>query len=194
MATTNSKRKRRVPWGRRIISLVVLAALLAGLIFAGVKAFGWVMGLLNEEHARVTDVSTPKPVEILPCAADDLNLTLTPSAGVVDEGMGFDLGVQIENRGSTDCSVETSEVKIQLAGSSTVVWSPSECVPEWSRTLLLAEGESWTGTLSWNGHIYEGCEAVAQETGGATASAGTYTLTALPAGAKTPQTVSIQVR
>ena len=74
MTTTNSKRKRKVPWARRIISLVVLAALLAGLIFAGVKAFGWVMGILNEEHARVTDVSTPKPVEILPCAADDLNV------------------------------------------------------------------------------------------------------------------------
>lgn len=74
MITTNSKRKRKVPWARRII-LVVLAALLAGLYLAGVKAFGWVMGI-HEEHARVTDVSTPKPVEILPCAADDLNVTL----------------------------------------------------------------------------------------------------------------------
>ena len=87
MTTTNSKRKRKVPWARRIISLVVLAALLAGLIFAGVKAFGWVMGILNEEHARVTDVSTPKPVEILPCAADDLNVTLAPSSAAVDEGI-----------------------------------------------------------------------------------------------------------
>ena len=194
MATTNSKRKRKVPWARRIISTVVLVALLVGVVFAGVKAVGWVMGVLSEEHARATDVATPKPVEILPCSADDLNVTLSPSAGVVDEGIGFELGVEIQNRGSIDCSVETSEVEIQLAQASTVVWSPSVCVPEWSRTQLLAAGESWSGTLAWNGHVYEGCEAVASDTGGATAPAGTYTLTALAPGGKTPQTVSIQVR
>ncbi|WP_099332402.1 hypothetical protein [Actinomyces minihominis] len=189
-----ASRSQQVPWARRIISTAILLALLIGLIFGITKGVQWVMGILGEEHAKVTESAAPKPVEILPCAGDDLGVRLTPSSGVVDEGIGFTLGVQLENTGKVDCSVETSEVDIKLAGATTVVWSPSACDADWSKTLLLAPGDTWEGSLTWNGHIYEGCDAVAAETGGATASQGTYTLTALAPGASTPQTVSIQIR
>lgn len=214
-ATASGKpaRPKKVPWARRIISSLILLALLAGIIFLVVKGAMWLGSLLNAEHEKSTEQATVKPVSITECAGGDLKISLFPSSTIVDEGVGFDLAVSIENTGSADCSVQTSEVNVTLAsagasipaddgeassavdgGSTSAVWSPSTCDPQWSKTLLLKPGQSWTGDLAWNGHVYNGCDAVAEDTGGATAAAGRYSLTAQAPGQDAAQEVSIQVR
>lgn len=203
-----SKRPRKVPWARRIVSTLVLLVLLAGLIFLIVKAFGWVGGLLSAEHEKSTEQAAIKPVSIAECSGEDLKVSLYPATTVLDEGVGFDVAVSIENMGDADCSVQTSDVNVLLtpAGSfgvqgeggkssspseATAIWSPSACGGEWAKTLLLRPGQSWTGDLKWNGLVYRGCEASAD---GAAAPEGTYSLTAQAPGQSTPQAVSIQVR
>lgn len=211
-ATPQAPRPQKVPWARRIISTLILLAVAAGVIFLLVKGAGWLGGLMTQEHAKSTAKAAPEPVVISSCQAEDLKVSLLPSASVIDEGVGLEVSVGLENIGSADCSVQTEALGIQLATvgvaasgedeagvtdstpASTVIWDPSACDAEWSKTLLLRPGQSWTGNLTWNGRVYSGCDPVGEDTGGVTASAGTYTLSAQTPGSEVPQAISIQVR
>ncbi len=172
----NASRKRKVPWARRIVSTLVLVAVLVGLVFGLVKAGSWVHSLLSEQHAKTTEAATPKPVTINACEGNDLSVTVTPSAAVLPEGQGMEVTVQAENRGDADCTVAMSSVSVELVGPAGSVWTPTACSTSWGKTLLLGSGKSWSATLTWDGLLYSECEPVRVGDAGATPSAGSYTL------------------
>lgn len=186
--------QRKVPWGRRLVSTAVLTAVVVGLLFGVGKLAGWVTSLLGDTHAQTTESAAVKPVDISPCASTDLQVSLTPSAAVVEVGSGMVLSVVITNAGESDCSVDTADVAITLAGGSGTVWEPTECGEGWARPLLLSPGQSWSGQLEWDGLVHEGCTGEQSGAGMGVAPAGVYTVTGEAPGWTAPVTASVEVR
>ncbi len=189
-------------WVRRIVSLVVLAALLVGLIVLAVRGWGLVSGLLSDQHAKTTQATQVGPVEIGECVGEDLKLRVVPSAETVDEGAGMEVKVRLENDGKLDCTVEPGAVNVTLAMGDEDVWTPTACHPEWHPRLLLGEGQKWEGTLGWDGGVYVDCVASTylvdtyegQVEVQATAGSGMYTLRAEYGDGESSDKVKVEVR
>lgn len=194
VANARPSRPRKTPWVRRIVSTLILVAIVIGVGVLLVKVGSWVHAALTDTHAKTTESSTVKPVEILPCTDENLDVTLLPSQTVVDEGMGMDLVVSLENTGSTDCSVDTGDIQVQLRGDYGTVWTPTACDGQWARELLLGAKESWGGQLHWDGGISADCQPISNDGIRATAPSGSYTLIASVPGGQSAGATTIQVR
>ncbi len=191
--------KKKTPWVRRIVSSLILLAIVIGLVFLIVKAVSAVTGMLSDHHVKTTESSAPRPVEINPCSADQLQITLEPSETIVSQGRGFQTAVIVENTGEVDCSLNTTDVHVVLTAqskpgaSAETIWSPTECTPEWEKMLLLSPNQTWSGTLKWEGYVYEGCDVSGLDYGGAVPEPGIYILSAQAFEDGKVEKVSIQI-
>lgn len=192
-------KKQKTPWVRRIVSTLILLALLAGLIFALVTAVKWVLSVIGAEHERSTVSSLPQPVEILPCKPGSIDVEVTPSDTEIPEGAGFTVEVELLNSTQTECSFEVEDLDVSLSVGGYDVWTPTACKAD-DRTLLLASEQEWKTSFKWNGGVYVDCERVnldVQDEAGkpipATASSGVYDLVVGLSGAEEPVHLEIVV-
>lgn len=182
---------RKTPWARRIISTLILLALLAGLVagvvFAGIKVASWLGTVFQTEHQAAAERAAPKPVDIRPCLSADLEITLTPSSVVIEEGAGLDVGFSVVGKGEDDCSFLPTDAGVELVAETGPIWTPTACSAALAdKTLLLTKGVPWSTALSWDGLVYADCAAVPFADSGAStvAPVGTYTLQSGGAGGK----------
>ncbi len=174
-------------WVRRIVSSILLIAVVAALILGGVKGYGALHKRLSAHQEKVSSTNVNLPVSIAQCRGANLEVTTQFDPSVAPVGSGTKVDVTVTNRGSEECSLETADVQVSLLSGEQVIWSPTLCSETWDRQLLLGAAKSWQGTLSWNGGLYDECQSL---TGGdeetqLIADEGTYQLRVALLGEKT---------
>lgn len=183
---------RRTPWLRRIVSTLVLLAVLAaviwGLFVVGSKAVNWVGTMFRDEHQRTQERATPQAVVIEDCTATNIEVTLNPTTTAPPEGAGMEVEMVVVNRGEAECALVASDISVELLAGTDPVWSPTACSSALADLqLLLSPAEPWSRVLGWDGNVYSGCEVVMIEDGATSQAAGegTYDLSVqLPGGSR----------
>ncbi len=176
---TPSKRKRKTPWARRIVSTLVLLALLVGLVFLVFKAVVWVGDYFKSEHQKNTELTTLQPAVYEACEEKDISISLTPSVTTITQGQGTDIVMSLENTGADACTMTPGDISVSALLGGDSVWTPIACSSTLSELpLLLAPNQPWSQTLSWDGKAYVNCEAVTtgEEATAVNAAKGTYEL------------------
>ena len=154
-------------WVRRIVSSVLLVAVLSGLIFGAVKGYQVLHARLSEHQENVAVQAGNLPVNISECRFKDIDAKLEPDPLTPLVGEGFTLQVKFINRGREECSINTGQLEVRLKTGDLVVWTPTACTDSWDRQLLLPADGSWQGALTWDGSIYSECEVSKAAEGGA---------------------------
>lgn len=165
-------------WIRRIISLVVLAALCGLLIFLVSRGFQNLGNLLST-HQENTNASTQQePVEIVDCTEKDIDLTTMVTPATMAVGSQLQMNVTITNVGKVTCLLKTELLNIELLTGDYQVWNPTACDSSWEKQLLLVPEKAWSTSFTWNGGIYQACDALKNDGSEAQliAEAGTYRL------------------
>lgn len=163
-------------WVRRILSVVILLALLAGAGFLGVKLFGFVKEKLTDQQKQIAAETGTAPVVVGPCPLEDLDVEVTPDPEEVPTGQGVRLNLQVTSSFREQCSFDSEEIAVELQVGGYPVWTPTACSEEWGRVLLLSPATPWQTSLTWDGKVYEACEVVmtGEEPAEAIAGAGLY--------------------
>lgn len=154
------KKKQKTPWARRIISTSVLVLILIGLIYGVVALARGASGFLAERHEQASVGTIASPVEISACEPKDVGFDVTVSPSVASVGEPVQVTVEATNNGTQGCSLDTSEVSVQLKMGKEVVWNPTECDSTWGKILLLAPDQPWSTTLEWSGFTQVDCGPV----------------------------------
>ena len=163
-------------WVRRVVSSLILLAVLVGLVFVAVKAVRVVHGKLADQQQQMQLAEQNLPTVVRECGSSDLEVTVTPEASTVLVGEGFAATVRISGKAEEACSFDSSELNLQLKTGDKVVWSPTKCSSSWGRPLLLGAGSSWERQVRWRGNLYSGCEALTSgDNSELIADPGTYT-------------------
>jgi len=155
-------RSRAVFWRRRIIALVVVAAVVAGVGWGFWKVFGILGDAWDEavaaQQATPTDISTAQPVA---CPPDELEWGLSHDAGVAGERVRFALTVT--NASETSCLVDAGaqNMVLTVVSGEDRIWSTADCGSAEAVRLLLGPGDETTRAVTWNGtRSAPGCTAV----------------------------------
>lgn len=153
--------KKGEMWARRIISSLLLLAVLAGLIWLLVWVWGYLSEKMGADDAPQSQSSEAESLEIPTCDPDSLEAKIVAKPTKPEVGEGSELTVTIVNSGAKDCQVEAKDLSVQMIEGDEVIWSPVACTNSWDRTLLLSSKLTWTGKLNWDGKVYSDCEPVA---------------------------------
>lgn len=191
---------------RRIVSSLILLALLVGLIALIVGIVKWVGGILSAENEKNISRTVAERVEIDACQPADLSLTVTPSQTKIAEGASMSVSLVILNAGEKECSFSLADLDVTLGNSERDVWTPTACAQD-QRLLLLAPEQPWETSFAWDGALWKDCERqminVASDNDdgsqntksiAATPPEGTYDLVVSVAGLKRPITEVITVQ
>lgn len=174
-----TKRKRKVPWVRRIVSTLILLALVAGILFLVFRVVSWVGSYFQEEHQKNTELTTLQPVSYETCSAKDVSVTLTPDAATVLQGEGTNVVLSMSNTGNEPCLMSPGNVSVSMVLGGDTIWTPTACTSGLTDlTLLLSSDQPWSKTLSWDGKAYLECEVVktGEDDSPMNAAKGTYEL------------------
>ncbi|MCI1662822.1 MAG: hypothetical protein LKI27_08005 [Actinomyces sp.] len=127
-------------------------------------------------------------VVIDPCSAQDLTVQIGVS-GPVAVGAGATVQVTLTGASAADCSMTTGQLALRVLSGDQVIADGSACQATDGQSgegadaatgsgtpLLFATGDSWSGTLTWDGGVHDGCGALDADGDGAgdIADAGTY--------------------
>lgn len=201
---TQNRRKQKTPWVRRIISTSVLALILIALVYGAVALVRGASGFLAERHEQVSEGTIATPVEISVCDPADMSFDVSVAPSIAAVGEAVNVTVEATNTGAEGCSLDTSDVSVQLKMGKETVWNPTECDSGWGKTLLLAPDQPWSTTVTWNGRTQVDCETVVVspnldngdewfESYEAAPGAGSLTLTVkMPGGKEATATVNVQ--
>lgn len=178
----NRGRKRpskRELYVRRTVSTLVLLLVLVLLVCLGWWVVRYIGGLFGEQQSGIQSYteSAQSSLAIPTCTADDLSLSLEAASSTMAAGDSQEFTVTVENLTDVPCSISTSQILVQLTtgADDESVWVGSECSDSWTKTLLLSADQPWSGTLTWDGYVYDQCEVATNDDGDAlTAGAGAY--------------------
>lgn len=112
-------------------------------------------------------------IEIPVCLEKDI--AVTSQASEASAGSTMYVQVTLENRGAVACATSLSDYTLQVSTGGQQVYDSARCEvdEEDSKTLLLRPSSTWSGWLSWDGHVYvDGCTTPAG--GASVAAVGTY--------------------
>lgn len=175
-------------WVRRIISTVILLALLAGIGYLVYMFVTWVGTNLSQTREAAVAVSAPQSVDISECQPDEIDIRMkaTPTQLYVSQGMNVTVTVSTKN--PTGCLLTEDTLAVELTSGTYQVWTPTACAAN-KEDLLLADGIKTDMQFDWDARIYEQCEQVED----LFAEAGTYQLSVQvdgkPVGEKIPITI-----
>ncbi len=120
---------------------------------------------------KKTTKSTPKVPD---CDNRDLNLNVFVKENQVLVGKGTDFGITVTNKSSKTCLAKAGSKKfgIRVMSGDQKIWDSTSCpVTSEENPLLLKPGQTWTGTINWDGINYNAkCEKLS------ISQAGTYRL------------------
>ena len=150
--------RRREMWARRIVSTLILLALLVALGFGAVKGIQWLLQLLRDSHQSTVVSAGEAPVETPDCTPEtmDVNLSFDPQPAVFAGGTTMD--VELVGSSAVGCIFRPDTLDITVSDGKDVIWSPTACTPDWGMPLLLTDQTPWQTSFSWDGHRFAECE------------------------------------
>jgi len=198
-------------WPRRIITGLALLAVVALVVVGVVRLVGVLGGTasgsggdaaaqsgqsgedaqsgpgLNDATSGAAGLSS---VIINACSADDLTVEAQAPAAVA-VGDGASLSVTLTSTSLPDCSLTRDQLALRVVSGDQVIYDGSACPASDGESgsdtpLLFATGLQWSGTLTWDGRLHDGCTAVDTDGDGRAdvAGAGTYRLQVLLDGSR----------
>jgi len=174
----------RVYWIRRVLVVVLAAAVVAGLVGLGTVLVGFLGGLGGDGSAAAPEPSeteTSAAGSPASCGADDLMLALAADGQTYPEGALPQFTVSVVNDGTASCTFDASSANREVVVTSGAdrIWSSADCQPDPEQDLLLlGVGTTAPATVTWNRErSAEGCPS-----GLPAPRPGTYKATATVAG------------
>ena len=167
----------QVYWVRRIVVLVVAAAVVVGIWFIARGLFAGGDAEPEEPAAEATTSTSPAASAApedpsRPCTGDDLTLAMTPSPAEVALGTMPAFDVSIEHTGSSACSLSTATDGTELTVRSgdqvyySTLWCTDDAaIPagEW----ILQPGDREAVQATWTGQRYDdSCSIIAEPAAG----------------------------
>ena len=105
----------------------------------------------------------------------DSALSYTADVSQTSVGAGENVSVTIVNNGNVACRTALGRLAMKVLTGEQTVYDSAACESrdENAKPLLLIPGEPWTGSIAWDGRVYDsGCTA--PDAGAPLAAAGTY--------------------
>lgn len=170
-------------WVRRIVALLVLALIVAGVVFGVRCVLSWRQAAEDSKKVAA-EKSTQDSVLVEPteCSADNLSLSVAPKQDSYEVGSTVEFSINLENTDSENpCTINGSlaEVGLEITTGEVSVWQSTTCNQEADeQLLLLGTGMEYSSSIAWDGHLYQDCEV------GDFAQAGTYHVTPVLQGQK----------
>lgn len=178
-----SKKKQAIYRRRRIVAGIVLAVVLALIIFC-IYSIGRGVGAINTliHHDEVYAISrqaapTPKSTsKVKKCSANDLTLELSSKSQSVPVGGTLEFTASIVHDGSNSCLVDGSDSGrvLTITSGSETIYKSDLCAPD-SRWLLMAKGDKDVQQLKWNTDYNATLTECTDEADWSKVKAGTYT-------------------
>lgn len=109
------------------------------------------------------------------CLGNDITMSL--DAHTVSVGAGVTMPVTISNAGSIACTLDASRIRTVVTSGDDTYYNSGACETTPSTGLLLLRpAKTWTGSVSWDGRVYDQCTAADSDGDGQfdVAPAGTY--------------------
>ncbi|GAA1412226.1 hypothetical protein [Oerskovia paurometabola] len=139
---------------RRVMALVLLAVIVVGVVMLVKAAIAFGAGLLADEPQG--KVAPPAPQEVTAtgykaCKAKDVTLSLTVSKTQYAVGEQPSFTTTLTHVGPRPCLIDASSAvqEITITSGTDRIWSSADC-PAPSKDLLMAPGDVWPETLTWN--------------------------------------------
>lgn len=134
-------------------------------------------------------------VSIPACDATMLRVQVDSTA--VDLGSSVQVHYRLTNVGTHACHISTEDLSLNVKNGADSYFDRAQCADDSTGTrLLLTPKMSWTGVVSWNGAIHQGCEAIDTDNDGKAdiAQAGTYSAVISLPGNKEIASATIVIR
>lgn len=163
MSPAEQRRQRAIRqlYIRRVLSIVLLIAILAGLFFIG--RFVWNSVQISlAQHADSSESVDDVPEPIVECRAQDLTATMTEAPATAIEGEGWSATITLTNTSDTECTTDGAgkSVGYAITSGDVPVYDTTRCADqEANKLLLLGPGRSWSTTVAWNGRHAPNCES-----------------------------------
>ncbi len=208
-------------WPRRLITGLALLAVVA-LVAVGVHRLAGVLGGTAPGHSGDTAAAQSGRSEEDPQSGPGLNDATSGAAGLssviidactandfaaqiqapaaISVGKGASVSMTLTSRSLPDCSMTQDRMALRVVSGDQVIFDGSGCPPPDSEsgtgTLLFATGFQWSGTLTWDGRVHDGCRAIDTDGDGQpdVAGAGIYRLQVLIDGSRIGDPAIVEVR
>ncbi|OLT54243.1 hypothetical protein [Cellulosimicrobium sp. CUA-896] len=170
MSTQGTRPSRAVFVRRRVLALVLLAALVTGLVLLGRVVVRAVQPMVGADDVSTGRAAPPTPEPLGPprdCGAGALELTLAPSDPEFTVDEAVELHVTMRHVGARPCLVDGSDAgrPVLVRAGDEVVWSSAHCATQ-ERPLLMSRGDEVSATVRWDRRrSVEGCAPDQPEAG-----------------------------
>ncbi|WP_448058974.1 hypothetical protein [Cellulomonas hominis] len=184
----------RVYWVRRLLVLVLLAAVVLGVVLIARALTGGGDGTADPEPeapapSTSTTTEAEDPAGPQACAVDQLGVTLAADAASYPGGALPTFTLTLVNNGTDPCLVDAGDAQrdLRITSGSDAIWASQDCAAGESLELLLAAGQSDERQVQWSRtRSAAGCPD-----GQAAALPGTYQATLTLAGASAAPVVFV---
>ncbi|MFF2621702.1 hypothetical protein [Oerskovia jenensis] len=153
-ATSSGRPTSRTLRVRRVLALVLLAVIVVGVVMLVRAAIAFGAGLLADEPQG--KVAPPAPQEAATtgyraCQPKDVTLWLAASKTGYADSEKPSFTVTLTHVGARPCLIDASSAvqEITITSGTDRIWSSADC-PAAPKDLLMAPGDVWTETTTWN--------------------------------------------
>lgn len=153
-AASSGRPTTRTLRARRVLALVLLAVIVIGVVMLVRAAIAFGTGLLADGPPG--KVAPPEPQEVATtgyraCEAKDVTLWLAAPKTEYALGEKPTFTVTLNHVGRRPCLIDASSAvqELTIMSGTDRIWSSADC-PAPSKDLLMAPGDAWPETLTWN--------------------------------------------
>ena len=160
-------------WVRRVVALLILAILVALVVFVVRFAWAW-MQAADDTQQRAQAEQTTKELVTQPTTCDMANIAykLQPEKTENQVGSPVNFKIVLRNtKGDQPCTMNgaSDKVGVTIVTGQDTVWQSWKCQgTAQEQPLLLGTAVEYNSTLTWDGKVRNGCDK------GDIAQAGTY--------------------
>ncbi|MBT1174485.1 hypothetical protein JS530_03000 [Bifidobacterium sp. LC6] len=178
-----SKKKRAMYRRRRIVVGVILALLIALIVFCGysiARGVGAInVAIHHDDYYALSRESVPTPKKtsnVKNCSSNDVTLELSAKTQSVPVGGSLEFTASIVHDGSGSCLVDGSDGNrvLTITSGSETMYKSDVCAAD-SRMLLMAKGDKDAQKMTWNTDYNATLTECTDESSWAKVNPGTYT-------------------